>query len=111
MAEEASASRADSEQPVVLVVDDEPDLLELVSLTLSRMNFRTRTAPDLNSARRLLKAELLGVGLAHDLRVRGVAAHEHGKRERRHADQPREHLHRRVRSFDEWSAETGRFAP
>jgi two-component system, NtrC family, response regulator PilR len=43
--------------PVVLVVDDEPDLLELVSLTLSRMNLKTRTAPDLATARRLLKAE------------------------------------------------------
>jgi two-component system response regulator PilR (NtrC family) len=41
----------------VLVVDDEPDLLELVSLTLGRMNLRTRTAPDVASARRLLKAE------------------------------------------------------
>ena len=44
-------------RPVVLVVDDEPDLLELVSLTLGRMNLRTRTATDLSSARRLLKAE------------------------------------------------------
>jgi two-component system response regulator PilR (NtrC family) len=43
--------------PVVLVVDDEPDLLELVSLTLSRMNLQTRTASDLGSARKLLKSE------------------------------------------------------
>jgi two-component system, NtrC family, response regulator PilR len=43
--------------PVVLVVDDEPDLLELVSLTLSRMNLKTRAAADLAAARRLLKAE------------------------------------------------------
>ena len=28
-------------QPVVLIVDDEPDLLELVSLTLSRMSLQT----------------------------------------------------------------------
>jgi two-component system, NtrC family, response regulator PilR len=46
-----------AEQPLVLVVDDEPDLLELVSLTLSRMNIRVRTAADLDSARRLLKSE------------------------------------------------------
>jgi two-component system, NtrC family, response regulator PilR len=46
-----------TEQPTVLVVDDEPDLLELVTLTLSRMNLRTRTAADLASARRLLRAE------------------------------------------------------
>ncbi|MGH8220859.1 MAG: sigma-54-dependent transcriptional regulator [Steroidobacteraceae bacterium] len=44
-----------SSKPVVLIVDDEPDLLELVSLTLSRMSLETRTAPDLASAQRLLK--------------------------------------------------------
>lgn len=43
-------------KPVVLIVDDEPDLLELVSLTLSRMNLDTRTAADLASAQRLLRA-------------------------------------------------------
>ncbi|MGH8297589.1 MAG: sigma-54-dependent transcriptional regulator, partial [Steroidobacteraceae bacterium] len=41
----------------MLIVDDEPDLLELVSLTLSRMNLRTRTAPDVGTARKLLKSE------------------------------------------------------
>ncbi len=44
-------------KPVVLIIDDEPDLLELVSLTLGRMNLETRTAPDLTSARRLLAAQ------------------------------------------------------
>src|SRR5579863_2065910 len=44
-------------QPVVLVVDDEPDLLELVSLTLGRMSLKTRTTSDLSSARNLLKTE------------------------------------------------------
>jgi len=48
---------AASARPVVLIVDDEPDLLELVSLTLSRMNLDTRTAPDLGTARRMLKSE------------------------------------------------------
>ena len=43
-------------RPLVLVVDDEPDLLELVSLTLSRMSLETRTAPDVTTARRLLKS-------------------------------------------------------
>ena len=57
-----------SEQPVVLVVDDEPDLLELVSLTLSRMNLTTRTASDLNGARRLLKAERFDLCLT-DMRL------------------------------------------
>ena len=55
-------------QPVVLVVDDEPDLLELVSLTLSRMNLRTRTATDLGAARKLLKSERFDLCLT-DMRL------------------------------------------
>jgi two-component system, NtrC family, response regulator PilR len=42
-------------QPLVLIVDDEPDLLELVSLTLSRMHLETQTAMNLAAARRLLQ--------------------------------------------------------
>ncbi len=42
---EASQHRQPAEQPVVLVVDDEPDLLELVSLTLSRMNLKPVLRP------------------------------------------------------------------
>jgi len=61
-------SRAASAQPIVLIVDDEPDLLELVSLTLSRMSFRTRTAPDLETARRLLKTESFDLCLT-DMRL------------------------------------------
>jgi two-component system, NtrC family, response regulator PilR len=38
-------------KPLVLVVDDEPDLIELVSLTLSRMNLATDSAADLAAAR------------------------------------------------------------
>ena len=57
-----------AEQPVVLVVDDEPDLLELVSLTLSRMNLKTRTAADLGSARRLLRSERFDLCLT-DMRL------------------------------------------
>jgi two-component system, NtrC family, response regulator PilR len=53
----AEASGRAPARPVVLVVDDEPDLLELVSLTLSRMSLDTRTAPDVATARKLLKAE------------------------------------------------------
>src|SRR5215468_12755929 len=41
----------------VLIVDDEPDLLELVSLTLSRMSLDTRTAADVATAQRLLKGQ------------------------------------------------------
>ena len=52
----AEANRSAPARPVVLIVDDEPDLLELVSLTLSRMNLETRTAPDVQTARRQLKS-------------------------------------------------------
>src|SRR5579864_6934364 len=52
-----AGARTVSTRSVVLIVDDEPDLLELVSLTLSRMNLDTRTAPDVSTARKLLKSE------------------------------------------------------
>jgi two-component system response regulator PilR (NtrC family) len=68
MNEAGSSGRSVSDRPVVLVVDDEPDLLELVSLTLSRMNLTTRTASDLNGARRLLKAERFDLCLT-DMRL------------------------------------------
>ncbi len=68
MSDSASTARGLAGQPVVLVVDDEPDLLELVSLTLSRMNLKTRTAPDLASARKLLKSERFDLCLT-DMRL------------------------------------------
>ncbi|HEY6824119.1 MAG TPA: sigma-54 dependent transcriptional regulator [Steroidobacteraceae bacterium] len=68
MSEAVSANRTAAGQPVVLVVDDEPDLLELVSLTLGRMSLRTRTAADIGSARRLLKAERFDLCLT-DMRL------------------------------------------
>jgi two-component system response regulator PilR (NtrC family) len=40
-----------SNKPTVLVVDDEPDLIELVSLTLGRMSLNTESASDLAGAR------------------------------------------------------------
>jgi two-component system response regulator PilR (NtrC family) len=52
-----TSARPEPAKPAVLIVDDEPDLLELVSLTLSRMNLRTKTAPDVGTARKLLKSE------------------------------------------------------
>jgi two-component system response regulator PilR (NtrC family) len=55
-------------KPVVLIVDDEPDLLELVSLTLSRMSLDTRTAPDIATAQRLLKSERFDLCLT-DMRL------------------------------------------
>jgi len=42
--------------PLVLIVDDEPDLVELVTLTLSRMNVNAQSAGDVAGAKKLLKA-------------------------------------------------------
>jgi two-component system response regulator PilR (NtrC family) len=55
-------------KPVVLIVDDEPDLLELVSLTLSRMHVATQTAADIATARRLLQTESFDLCLT-DMRL------------------------------------------
>jgi two-component system, NtrC family, response regulator PilR len=44
-------------KPAVLVIDDEPDLCELLSITLQRMDLNPRTANTVAAARRLLKAE------------------------------------------------------
>jgi two-component system response regulator PilR (NtrC family) len=44
-------------KPAVLVVDDEPDLCELLSITLERMQLSPRTAPGVTAAQRLLKTE------------------------------------------------------
>ena len=44
-------------QHYVLVVDDEPDIRELLDLTLSRMGLRVTTAEDLRTARRALATE------------------------------------------------------
>jgi len=52
-----SAIRPEVGRPGVLIVDDEPDLLELLSLTLRRMNLRTRTAQDFGTAQKLLRSE------------------------------------------------------
>jgi two-component system response regulator PilR (NtrC family) len=43
-----------SAKPTVLVIDDEPDLIELVSLTLGRMNLSTESAGELATARAML---------------------------------------------------------
>jgi two-component system, NtrC family, response regulator PilR len=44
-------------KPAVLVVDDEPDLCELLSITLQRMDLSPRTASSIAAAQRLLKTE------------------------------------------------------
>jgi two-component system response regulator PilR (NtrC family) len=63
-----TSARPEPAKPAVLIVDDEPDLLELVSLTLSRMNLRTRTAGDVSTARKLLKSEVFDLCLT-DMRL------------------------------------------
>ena len=43
--------------PTILIVDDEPDLVELVTLTLQRMKLQTKSAGDVASATELLKSQ------------------------------------------------------
>jgi two-component system, NtrC family, response regulator PilR len=44
-------------KPTVLIVDDEPDICELLSITLQRMDLDPRTASSISEAQRLLKVE------------------------------------------------------
>src|ERR1022692_1106531 len=44
-------------KPAVLIVDDEPDLCELLTITLQRMNLSPRSADGIGVAQRLLKTE------------------------------------------------------
>ncbi len=44
-------------RPVVLIVDDEPDIRELLAITLNRMELDSRTTADIASAQKLLRAE------------------------------------------------------
>ena len=44
-------------KPAVLVVDDEPDLCELLSITLQRMDLNPHTAGSVGEAQHMLKAE------------------------------------------------------
>ncbi len=54
--------------PLVLVVDDEPDLVELVALTLSRMHLATQSAADVATAKKLLKSQSFDLCLT-DMRL------------------------------------------
>jgi two-component system response regulator PilR (NtrC family) len=51
-----------------LIVDDEPDIRELLELTLGRMDIETRSAPDLGTARKLLETEKFDLCLT-DMRL------------------------------------------
>ncbi len=42
-------------EPLALIIDDEPDICELLSLTLGRMNIRSDTAGDVAGAKALLR--------------------------------------------------------
>ena len=61
-------SRKSRGQPKVLLVDDEPDLLELLELTLSRMGLDTTSAETVGDAIRLLDSESFDLCLT-DMRL------------------------------------------
>ncbi|HPF26636.1 MAG TPA: sigma-54 dependent transcriptional regulator [Steroidobacteraceae bacterium] len=54
--------------PQILVVDDEPDLVELICLTLSRMQLATQSAGDVAGAKQLLKSQRFDLCLT-DMRL------------------------------------------
>jgi two-component system response regulator PilR (NtrC family) len=54
--------------PTVLIVDDEPDLCELLSITLQRMNVASQSVQDLGAARRELARRPYGLCLT-DMRL------------------------------------------
>ncbi len=54
--------------PLALIIDDEPDIRELLELTLTRMGVDTRSAADLSEARSLLKEHTFDLCLT-DMRL------------------------------------------
>jgi two-component system response regulator PilR (NtrC family) len=57
-----------TKQPLALVIDDEPDICELLTLTLKRMNVQTMSAVDIASARDLLSKHKFDICLT-DMRL------------------------------------------
>jgi len=55
-------------QPVALVIDDEPDICELLTLTLGRMDIRTESAADVGGAKAKLGAQRFDLCLT-DMRL------------------------------------------
>ena len=55
-------------QPRALVIDDEPEICELLTLTLGRMDIETQTAQDVAGAKSLLKSEAFDLCLT-DMRL------------------------------------------
>ncbi len=71
-----------------LIVDDEPDILDLLELTLGRMDVDTRKAPDLSRAKALLEQERFDLCLT-DMRLpdgSGIDLVDHIQRH--HAETP-----------------------
>jgi two-component system response regulator PilR (NtrC family) len=60
--------RREMNQPLVLVIDDEPDICELLTLTLSRMDIQTETAKDVAGAKSLLESKSFDLCLT-DMRL------------------------------------------
>ena len=54
--------------PLALIIDDEPDIRELLEITLKRMDLRCVCAEDLDTARRLLKEQVFNICLT-DMRL------------------------------------------
>ena len=55
-------------QPLALVIDDEPDICELLTLTLARMDIQTETAGDVAGAKSLLESRSFDLCLT-DMRL------------------------------------------
>jgi len=55
-------------QPLALVIDDEPDICELLTLTLARMDIQTETAKDVAGAKSLLESRSFDLCLT-DMRL------------------------------------------
>jgi two-component system response regulator PilR (NtrC family) len=60
--------REEMNQPLALVIDDEPDICELLTLTLERMDIRSETAEDMASAKSLLESRSFDLCLT-DMRL------------------------------------------
>lgn len=55
-------------QPIALVIDDEPDICELLTMTLGRMQIKTDSAADVSSAKSLLESRRYDICLT-DMRL------------------------------------------
>ena len=55
-------------KPTALVIDDEPDICELLSITLNRMDIATRTCTDIGTAKRALSQDSFDLCLT-DMRL------------------------------------------